>query len=299
MPLGSLFIVGVVTNAPTSPRGSSFTAAEINFLCAHKKLRNKRLAPVLIKEVTRRVNLRNIWQAVYTAGVVIPTPISTCRYYHRNLNPAKLVDIGFTPVGRGETISRLVRKYALPATPLTPGWREMTAADVPAVGDLLRRYMRRFEMQQVFRDDDEVTHWFLSGRGEGENKDGCGRKGQVVWAYVVEVRHTIPAHFPLIVADISARFARQDPETKRITDFTSFYSLPSLIMKHPTHKSLQTAYAFYYATESAPLARVSGQKDSPAEKARLGERLNALMKDCLIVAKAVSAFLNALLQWGR
>lgn len=58
---------------------SSFKAAEINFLCAHKKLRNKRLAPVLIKEVTRRVNLKGIWQAVYTAGVVIPTPISTCR----------------------------------------------------------------------------------------------------------------------------------------------------------------------------------------------------------------------------
>lgn len=29
--------------------------AEINFLCVHKKLRAKRLAPVLIKEVTRRI----------------------------------------------------------------------------------------------------------------------------------------------------------------------------------------------------------------------------------------------------
>ncbi len=38
--------------------------AEINFLCVHKKVRQHRLAPVLIKEVTRRVNLRNIWQAV-------------------------------------------------------------------------------------------------------------------------------------------------------------------------------------------------------------------------------------------
>lgn len=43
--------------------------AEINFLCVHKDLRAKRLAPVLIKEITRRVNLHNIWQAVYTAGV--------------------------------------------------------------------------------------------------------------------------------------------------------------------------------------------------------------------------------------
>ena len=32
--------------------------AEINFLCVHKKLRAKRLAPVLIKEVTRRINLK-------------------------------------------------------------------------------------------------------------------------------------------------------------------------------------------------------------------------------------------------
>jgi len=31
-------------------------------------IRSKRLAPVLIKEVTRRVNVTDIWQAVYTAG---------------------------------------------------------------------------------------------------------------------------------------------------------------------------------------------------------------------------------------
>lgn len=60
-------------------------------------------------------------------------------------------------------------------------------------------------------------------------------------------------------------------------------------MKHPTHKSLNTAYAFYYATDSAPPAPAAGGKDSPEDKARLGERLNALMKDCLIVAKAVSS----------
>jgi len=44
---------------------------EINFLCVHKKLRSKRLAPVLIKEITRRVNLHNIWQ------VRPPSPLFT------------------------------------------------------------------------------------------------------------------------------------------------------------------------------------------------------------------------------
>ena len=55
-------------------------------------------AEVLITEITRRVNLENIWQAVYTAGVVLPKPASECRYYHRSLNPKKLIDVrGIAP----------------------------------------------------------------------------------------------------------------------------------------------------------------------------------------------------------
>ena len=49
-------MVGFITAIPAAMRAwdTSFSAVEINFLCVHKKLRSKRLAPVLIKEVTRR-----------------------------------------------------------------------------------------------------------------------------------------------------------------------------------------------------------------------------------------------------
>ena len=67
---------------------------EINFLCIHKKLRSKRLAPVLIKEITRRANVNGIYQAVYTAGIYLPKPIATTRYFHRSLRPKKLIEIG-------------------------------------------------------------------------------------------------------------------------------------------------------------------------------------------------------------
>ena len=67
--------------------GREVMCAEINFLCVHKSLRAKRLAPILIKEITRRVNRCNIWQAVYTAGALIPTPITGATYWHRSLNP--------------------------------------------------------------------------------------------------------------------------------------------------------------------------------------------------------------------
>ncbi len=87
---------------------------EINFLCAHKKLRSKRLAPVLIKEITRRVNLRGVFQACYTAGAALPTPVATSKYFHRSLNLRKLVDIKFMVLGHTMTISRAERLFRVP-----------------------------------------------------------------------------------------------------------------------------------------------------------------------------------------
>lgn len=60
---------------------------EINFLCVHKKLRSKRVAPVLIREITRRVHEKGLFQAVYTAGVVLPKPVACCRSVWELLNP--------------------------------------------------------------------------------------------------------------------------------------------------------------------------------------------------------------------
>merc|ERR1712130_538227 len=102
---------------------------EINFLCVHKKLRSNRLAPVLIKEITRRVNCEGRWQAVYTAGVVIPKPIAANRYWHRSLNPEKLVDVGFSSMNRRMTKPRLQKLYKLPSTIMNnPKYNGMKAA---------------------------------------------------------------------------------------------------------------------------------------------------------------------------
>ena len=45
--------------------------------------------PSKLQEITRRVNLCNIWQAAYTAGVVIPKPVAACQYWHRYVNAVK------------------------------------------------------------------------------------------------------------------------------------------------------------------------------------------------------------------
>jgi glycylpeptide N-tetradecanoyltransferase len=75
--------------------GKIIDTIEINFLCIHPKLRQKRLAPVMIKEVTRRTNLHNIWQAFYTGEKDLPNCLISYNYYHRPLNIPKLVDLDF------------------------------------------------------------------------------------------------------------------------------------------------------------------------------------------------------------
>lgn len=52
-----------------------------------------------------------------------------------------------------------------------------------------------------------------------------------------------------------------------MTDFISFYTLPSTVMHHPLHKSLKAAYSFYNVHTETPLID--------------------LMNDALILAKLV------------
>lgn len=240
-------------------RENTIRASEINFLCIHKKLRSKRLAPVLIKEITRRCNQREIWSAIYTAGVVLPKPVSTCRYYHRSLDWVKLYETNFSPLPPNMTKARMVSRYQLPSQTKTPGLRELTADDLDGMHQLLTRYLKRFDMAPEFTRD-EIEHWFLYKPAQG--------KERVVWCYVVE-----------------------DPETKKITDVVSFYALDSSVIGNKKHDTIHAAYMFYYATTAAfpdeadPSADVPAGSESAEVKKKLKDRLNALINDTLILAK--------------
>merc|ERR1719454_643280 len=145
-------LVGFITGIPASMKVNDdvVSMTEINFLCVHKKLRSKRLAPVLIKEITRRVNKQNVWQAVYTAGVVLPRPVSECRYYHRSLNPKKLIDVGFSHLGPRMTMARTIKLYKVPDTPQLSGMREMQSKDQARVFELVSSYLNKFALHPEF-----------------------------------------------------------------------------------------------------------------------------------------------------
>jgi len=214
-------LVGYITAIPAHLRVEDKTVplVEINFLCVHKNLRDKRLAPVLIKEITRRVNITGIFQAVYTAGIVIPKPVAKCRYYHRSLNPKKLIAVGFSQLGPRMTLSRLIKLYQLPETTQTPGVRPLEPRDVEVAHALLEQYLKKFRISATFTKE-EFAHWFLTQAG-------------VVNSFVVE-----------------------DPSTKTVTDFISFYTLPSSVLNNKQYSTLKAAYSFYNVSTKTPLKQL-------------------------------------------
>ncbi|OAT06120.1 glycylpeptide N-tetradecanoyltransferase [Blastomyces gilchristii SLH14081] len=215
--------------AEIAVRGKPLKVTEINFLCVHKKLRSKRLTPVLIKEITRRCYLHGIYQAIYTVGIMLPTPVSACRYYHRALDWLKLHEVGFSPLPAGSTKSRQVTRNHLPGHTSTPGLRPMQSKDIDAVQNLVNRYLKRFDLSQILSRK-EVDHLLLHKEKPGVE--------QVVWSYVVE-----------------------EPGTHKITDFASFYSLESSVLQNSKHKNVRAAYLYYYATEAAFAEKEKGLKE--------------------------------------
>lgn len=167
------------TPAPPSPPPATFAAAEVNFLCVHKKLRSKRLAPLLIKEVTRRINRDGVWHAAYTAGVVLPRPVATARYWHRSLDVRKLVALGFTSVPPRMTLARAVKLHRLADRPATPGLRPMASGDVAGVAALLARALAVRALAPVLSEAD-VAHALLPRPGVVHTFVACNGAGGAV-----------------------------------------------------------------------------------------------------------------------
>jgi glycylpeptide N-tetradecanoyltransferase len=158
-------------------------------------------------------------------------------YYHRSLNPKKLVECNFSRIPPRSTLSRMIKNFKVSENTSTIGLREMREEDCSQVRVLLNNYLNRFDFAPVFETDEDVKHWILPHE-------------KVVWSYVVE-----------------------DLETKKITDVFSFYSLPSSVIGNPMHSTLNAAYMFYYAID-IPTDLVDVAKKDRFITKRLNELVN-------------------------
>jgi len=125
-------------------------------------------------------------------------------------------------------MARHIKIYKLPDETSTVGLRQMEKKDTEAVHQLLNDYLKKYSLHIQYTIE-EIAHFLLP-------------RENVIESFVVE-----------------------DPESGKITDFISFYSLPSTVLRHEVHKILNVAYSYYSVPNK--------------------HNLTDLMKDALILAK--------------
>lgn len=215
-------LVGFISGIPVELKVEKtiLKTTEVNFLCVHKKYRSFSMASVLVKEVVRRSNLRKIWQGVYTSGSLLPTPFTQTRYYHRSLNPKKLIETRFTYANPKVSLAAYEKLNQVPEKPvLAEGYvlRPSEEKDIKQIRKLVIDYLSQFAIYQEYTKE-EAKHWFL-------------HREDVIEAFVIE-------------------------KNGKVTDFFCYYSLPSSILNNKNHKTLRAAYSYYFVNTSMSLTKL-------------------------------------------
>jgi glycylpeptide N-tetradecanoyltransferase len=187
--------------------GTEVQLAKVNFLCVKKEFRNKRLTPVLIQEITRRVNLKNIWQGFYATYSYLPKPFSKYEYYYRNINLKKLIDVQYTYLPPKMSLGKALKNNELPDEPQISGFRKMTDKDLDQIYELITKNRNNYLIYDILSKE-EIEHWLLP-------------RNNIIYTYVLE------------------------DENNKITDFCSFYGLSRTILNNNNskYKKINIAYS--------------------------------------------------------
>ena len=214
-------LVAFISATPIAVQADDNTLpiVEVDFLSVHQSLRGKNMAPLLIKEITRRINLTGIFTAIFTAGKPLTQPFTSAQYFHRLMNYEKLVAIKFTSIRPGTDMKKAARSHSVNESFANiPGLRPMEEKDVPSVTKQLNEYNRQFPCAQLFSEE-EVAHNFLPRKG-------------IVGSYVIEKK-------------------------KEVIAFFSFYIVPSTVNGCAEYDSYTAAYSYYYFAKPSMLTDIA------------------------------------------
>ena len=214
-------MVGFISAIPTKMniKGTEVQMAKVSFLCVKKEFRNRRLAPVLIREITRRINLKNIWQGVYATYTYLPKPFSKCEYFYRCINLKKLIDVQYTSLPGKLSLGKALKNHELPEEPQITGFRKMEEKDLEQIYELIKNNINKYKIYEIFSKE-KISHWILP-------------KKNIIYTYVLE------------------------DENKKITDFFSFYGLSRTILNNNSkYKKINLAYSLIIFNSSISMKEI-------------------------------------------
>lgn len=193
----------------------------INFLCVHKNLRDKRLAPLLIKELIRYGFANKICNmAIFSSAKYLPIPnIGISRIYSRYLSPLKLLKNHFISLPSTYTkfsnpIEMFDKTFKLPIDIQNPRIRKYQDSNLEKVYSLYLQIQDSHSVVPIFSEK-ELSYWIQP-------------RGNTVYTYV-----------------------EHDGENKEILSFWSFYRVTYKILK--SGETVECAFLSYFWCKNNPI----------------------------------------------
>lgn len=204
-------LAGFISGVPMNIRlnGKVEPWCSVNFMCVHSHLRKRKMAPVLIFELHRRVRLHNVYKAVFSGADIPSKPFAKAIYKHRPLNLKKLSQVGFYPIAQNR-MAAAQKRFMVPklvhgnVRPFRP------EEDTDSLLQLLKETGERFKFDVEFTP--ETIHHFFTPRDN------------ILYTYVV-------------------------PGTTGITAMFSFYIMNWSVLNDNRVSEIRAAYVWYTATK--------------------------------------------------
>lgn len=185
---------------------------EVNVLCVHPLFRNKRMCPILIRELSRRMQLLGYNYGLYNADVYLPKPFTTVQRYQRPINIKKLIETGYTQIPSESKIKMedIEKSIKLAKNPTNKTFKPMELKHVDESYDLFNSYMNKFNVHPIYTKE-EFTNLFINN--------------PYVVCYVIEDNNGNP------------------------TDFISYYIMKYKVLKRTKgYEYINKGYLYYYTS---------------------------------------------------
>jgi len=119
----------------------------VMYMLIHKSLREKQIAELMIKEITRKLTLKGIKVGMFSTYEYIPTPICEISEYQRPINYQKLYDLGFATLENKNELNIAIREYKITAT--SKGTK-LTVNNVEDAYKKLCEYQDRYNIYELY-----------------------------------------------------------------------------------------------------------------------------------------------------
>lgn len=179
-------LVAMITASPRTlyVLGKEYRTAYVDHLCIHPRLRHKRLAPLLIRTITRRIAESGYLHAIYTGTTLLPGHWCSFQQFGRALRPDVLIESGFWKVPDHAKTSMVRAWDDLPGSFSDNEFSPVKEEDVPSIVQLWNDQALSYSVA-VGVDDAWLHHVLFDSNSPLSayvKRDGTGKVTDL-WSY--------------------------------------------------------------------------------------------------------------------